>query len=132
MTAWIPDNLAGLFSVGGGDLNYADGVVTGPGSGAVFNESEQRIGGSRQVRQRFTVQDYSRTVNAVWLRVWRLADAGDLVVRLQTLSGGVLDERVVPASQVCSAARAASWRRGSACPCPSRSSWPTSRATPSP
>ncbi len=103
-TGAVHQRVAGLWQPGdehGGylELHWADGTITGnpilEGSAGL----KKSFGGSVLVRERFTVSDYSRKVDGLWLRVWwESGTPADLVVRLETLEGTLLEQLTIPRS----------------------------------
>jgi hypothetical protein len=71
-------------------LNYADGFVSGVGYIESWIASTKTISSSFRVRERFTVNQSSRTVRQVFLRV--RDGSGDLHVRLEKGGGTLIDE----------------------------------------
>ncbi len=80
-------------------LVWSDGVATGNPILAGSAGLEKSFGGPLMVRQRFTVTDYSRKVDGVWLRAWWTSGTpADLLLRLETLEGGLLEQLAIPRS----------------------------------
>ncbi|MEJ5231646.1 MAG: Ig-like domain-containing protein [Geminicoccaceae bacterium] len=78
-------------------LVWSDGLVTGNPIVAGAPGLKKSFGGPLMVRERFTVTDYTRKVDGVWLRVWwESGTPADLLVRLETLEGILLEQLVVP------------------------------------
>ena len=72
------------------DLIYSDGQVTGTPL-TYMGPPEMEIGGAKMVRQRFTVTDYGRTVDGVWLAAYRKGGSpSDLLVHLERENGTAL------------------------------------------
>jgi hypothetical protein len=90
---WRPGSEHGGFL----QLVWSDGLVTGNPVVAGAPGLKKSFGGPLMVRERFTVTDYTRKVDGVWLRVWwESGTPGDLLVRLETLEGTLLEQLVVP------------------------------------
>ncbi len=82
------------------DVEYANGAHDGAGYlGAEIN-SYGRIGGSNQVRERFTVTGQDQTVDGAYARIGRQSGSGSVTLRLETGSGSLIDEVVVPGSRL--------------------------------
>ena len=85
------------------EIQYEDGFADGNpywfGTG-VFAKS---IGGALMVRQKFTVTDYTRTVNGLWLRTWwNGGSPSDLIIRLERSDGTLLKQISAPRSSFTS------------------------------
>ncbi len=80
-------------------LVWSDGIATGNPIVAGSPGLRKSLGGTVMVRERFTVGDYTRKVDGVWLRVWwESGTPSDLLVRLETLEGTLLEQLAVPRS----------------------------------
>ncbi|MDX6749770.1 hypothetical protein SH611_08135 [Geminicoccaceae bacterium 1502E] len=80
-------------------LHYADGTVVGPGAIWATASNREQIGGALLARQRFTLIDAAREVDAVHVWAWRsAASAGDLTVTVRDTEGGVLGTGIIPAA----------------------------------
>lgn len=92
---WQPGNEHGGFL----QLVWSDGVTTGNPIVAGSPGLKKSFGGPVMIRERFTVADYTRKIDGVWLRVWwESGTPSDLLVRLETLEGTLLEQLVVPRS----------------------------------
>jgi len=100
----IHQQIAGIWRPGsehGGFLRlvWSDGLVTGNPIVAGSPGLKKSFGGPLMVRERFTVTDYTRKVDGVWLRVWwESGTPSDLLLRLETLEGILLEQLAVPRS----------------------------------
>ena len=79
------------------EIQYDDGFADGNpywfGTGAYA----KLIGGASMVRQTFTVTDYARSVNGLWLRVWwNGGSPSDLIIRLEKSDGTLLKQISAP------------------------------------
>ena len=80
-------------------LVWSDGLATGNPIVAGSAGLKKSFGGPVMVRERFTVTDYTRKIDGVWLRVWwESGTPSDLLVRLETLEGILLEQLAVPRS----------------------------------
>ncbi|MDW8341673.1 MAG: Ig-like domain-containing protein [Geminicoccaceae bacterium] len=93
--SWQPGDEHGGFL----ELHWADGAVTGNPILEGKPGLKKSFGGSTLIRQRFTVTDYTRKVDGLWLRVWwESGTPADLLVRLETLEGTLLEQLAIPRS----------------------------------
>lgn len=84
------------------ELRYSDGVSTGQGMIFSHDSATKSIGGTEMARQVFTVRDTSRTVAGLWMRVRRSGSSTppELIVRLETSAGTLVEQLTVPAGAV--------------------------------
>jgi hypothetical protein len=72
---------------------YADGQVTGIGERYASTSAQKAVGGANMVRERFTVQDYTRSIAGVWTRIWYTSGTpSDLLVRLENNDGSPIEQ----------------------------------------
>ena len=84
-------------------LRFEDGMLVGPAAGGTWRAARKLVGGRNLVRQVFVTPDRDRRVDAVWIRVWALAEASsDLDVELASGGEGddVLEAVPVPLTRV--------------------------------
>jgi hypothetical protein len=81
-------------------LDYSNGASDGIGYMEAWQRVQPAIGGTKKVRERFTVTGSNRTVTQVSVRLKRDGSAGSgaLTVRLEDGSGNAIDEGTIPAS----------------------------------
>lgn len=80
---------------------YGDGQTTGVGEWYTSNSAQKAIGGASMARERFTVQDYTRSVGGVWTRVWYEGGSpSDLVLRLENNDGSLIEQVSISRSQI--------------------------------
>jgi hypothetical protein len=86
------------------EFYYSDGHVSGVGETYASDSSRKTIGGLEQARERFTVSDYTRSVNGVWFRVWyETGTPSNLVIRLEGEAGSIIEEVTVARSEITKA-----------------------------
>lgn len=86
------------------DVIYNDGVRVGDAYYPIYiTRYRNSVGGGNQVRQKFTVQDATRSVDGVWLNFGhtKTADGSPIQVTLKNGSGTVLATNRLNASQQC-------------------------------
>jgi hypothetical protein len=81
------------------DLEYANGGHDGQAYLNNRRNNYNLIGGSRMLRERFTVSGGDRVVDSVWVRVNRQSGSAPLVLRLERGDGTVIEQHQVPGSE---------------------------------
>ena len=82
-------------------LLFEDGHTTGNPYIESTSSLVKTFGGSLMIRQRFTVGDYSRTVDGIWLRAhWTSGAPGPLVVRIENMDGTLVDQLTIPREEL--------------------------------
>jgi hypothetical protein len=83
------------------DLHYEDGINDGNPYYFAKSQARKTAGGAVMVRQRFTVDDYTRVVDGLWFRCWwTSASTTDLVIRLEEADGRLVERLTVPRESI--------------------------------
>ena len=95
--AWAKTSQHGGFV----QLGYDDGHTTGNTIVHGSTDLRKLVGGAVQARQRFKVDDYSRTVNGLWFRTfWTSGTPSDLQLRFEYADGTLIEQLAVPRAQI--------------------------------
>ncbi len=86
-------------------LNYGNGVAAGLGYMEVWVGSPKRISGTAKARESFTVSGAGRGISSVRVRLARISGSSPLTVRLETGDGTLIEQGVIPASQIAVGSR---------------------------
>ena len=82
------------------ELRYADGISDGVPYYFSTGQLRKTIGGTRMIRQKFTLEGDSLVVNGVWLRAfWTDDQTSDLKLRVEDSAEHVLEELDIPRSR---------------------------------
>jgi hypothetical protein len=88
----LRDNMGGMWEV-----RTADGLDWGNPYYFAKSQARKTAGGAVMVRQKFTVNDYTRVVDGLWFRCWWTgASTTDLIVRLEGADGSLVEQITVP------------------------------------
>jgi len=83
------------------ELHYGNGTVFGNGYMNIFSRTPEKISGSNQVREAFTVSGGDRTIRNLTFRTIRVGDGqGALTATLTHQNGSVLAQTTLPATSV--------------------------------
>ncbi|MBI1173533.1 hypothetical protein GC209_19270 [bacterium] len=89
-------NMGGMW-----DVKTADGLDWGNPYYFAKSNARKTVGGSLQARQKFTVSDYTRIVDALWFRCWwTSAKTTDLIIRLENTGGSPIEQISVPRANI--------------------------------
>ena len=89
-------NMGGMW-----DVKTADGLDWGNPYYFAKSNARKTAGGAVMVRQRFTVGDYTRLVDGLWFRCWWTSAATtDLIIRLESADGSLIEQLSVPRSAI--------------------------------
>lgn len=81
-------------------FNFTDRWTEGIGYMEAWVGAPQAIGGTRSVRQRFTMSGTSKRVGAVAIRLARTSGASYLRVRLETSTGALVEQGAISAAAI--------------------------------